>query len=136
MAIMPEVIVAEGRAARRAGLSRCRNPYRGPDFYRWQQGWQQEKDNPTPPAPEPMPEEEPVTTDKRHHALVAQFERAVEEHAFIGTIPLYSEDDDEQRRINAERRRLTTNLTKTRNNLLRELGREPKFTLRVETEDA
>jgi len=134
MAIMPEVIVAEGRAAHRAGISYKANPYRGQAYYQWARGWQQARHE--PPPPEPEPEEEPFTSAKRHVALIQQFQRAVEEHAFIDTIPLYSEDDDEQRRINAERRRLTTNLTKTRNNLLRELGREPKFTLRVETEDA
>ena len=134
--IMPEVIVAEGRAARRAGMDLYSNPYRHAAYYLWQRGWKQEHDNPTPePAPEPAPIlEMSAVIDKRHVALIQQFERAVEEHAFIGTIPLYFEDAEEQRRADAERRRIKANLTRTRNNLLKELGREPKFTLREETD--
>lgn len=126
----PAEVHAEGRAAYRAGLTIHANPHRGQAYYQWRRGWFAERGAPTPePEPEPVPVEEPFTSAKRHVALIQQFERAVEEYAFIGTIPLYSDDDDEQRRINAERRRLTSNLTKTRNNLLRELAREPKFTL-------
>jgi hypothetical protein len=57
--------------------------------------------------------------------MVAAFEAAVKEHAFIGTIPLYHHDPDEQRAIDAERRRITTNYTKTRNRLLKVLEAMP-----------
>jgi len=120
--IMPEVIVAEGRAARRAGTHHSANPYRGWEYYHWHKGWKQERANPTPPAPEPEPEVSAMPS-ARQIALVLQFEQAVEEHAFIGCIPVVSEDHDEQLAINKERRRLTANLTKTRNNLLLELAR-------------
>ena len=53
--------------------------------------------------------------------LVAQFEAAVVDHAFIGTIPEFSDDPEEQMLIDRERRRLTTNLTKTRNRLIKAL---------------
>ena len=125
-------VVAEGRKAFRDGVGIRRNPWRGPAFYWWKKGWLQanaEKAVP-PPPPEPVPVEEPFTSAKRHVALIQQFERAVTEHEWIGTIPVFCEDADEQRRADAERRRLTSNLTKTRNNLLRELAREPKFSLK------
>jgi hypothetical protein len=125
----PSDVIAEGRAAFRAGVHHSANPHKGWAYYEWRRGWKQAKAEP-PPPPEPTREEQVVVASKRHHAIVAQFERAVAEHEFIGTIPLYSEDADEQRRINAERRRLVSNLTKTRNNLLRELAREPKFSLK------
>lgn len=125
----PTDIIAEGRAAHRAGQPAGVNPYRGGNFYLWRRGWVQERASPTPEVPVIDPVEEPVEPNKRHVALVQQFERAVAEHEWIGTIPVLCEDADEQRRADAERRRLTSNLTKTRNNLLRELGREAPFRL-------
>ena len=125
----PSDVTAEGRAAFRAGLHHSANPHKGWAYYEWRRGWKQAKAEPPAPEPEPVVEQ-PAEASKRHHAIVAQFERAVTEHEWIGTIPVFCEDADEQRRADAERRRLTSNLTKTRNNLLRELGREPKFSLK------
>ena len=54
-------------------------------------------------------------------ALVDAFEKAVEEFAFIGTIPGYSEDMEEQRAMDAERATLRRNRTRARNQLLKAL---------------
>lgn len=58
---------------------------------------------------------------RRAERLVKAFEEATYEIAFIGTIPLFSDDPDEQRAIDRERRRLRTNFTRTRNALLNAL---------------
>lgn len=53
--------------------------------------------------------------------LVAQFEAAVAEHEELGAIPMFSDNADEQKRIDAERRRIKTAYTSTRNRLLKAL---------------
>ena len=54
-------------------------------------------------------------------SLIYRFAVATTDMAFIGTIPMFSDDPDEQRAINAERRRIERNLTRTRNALLNAL---------------
>ena len=61
------------------------------------------------------------SAEGRAKTLIYRLEVAATEMAFIGTIPVFSDDPDEQRAINAERRRLNTNLTRARNALLRAL---------------
>jgi len=48
---------------------------------------------------------------------IAAFEKAVDEMAFIGTIPVYSDDPEEQVLITQARKRLKTNYTRTKNRL-------------------
>jgi hypothetical protein len=49
------------------------------------------------------------------------FERAVNDAFEEGAIPLYSDDREEQRMINAARRRIRSNYTRARNRLLKML---------------
>ncbi len=53
--------------------------------------------------------------------LVAAFEDAVNDHVFLGTIPDFSPDPEEQQAIDRERRRIQTNYTRTRNRLIKAL---------------
>lgn len=57
----------------------------------------------------------------RQEKLIDQFERAVEEQAFLGTIPVYSHDREEQQAIDATRKHIKANYTRARNRLLKEL---------------
>lgn len=54
-------------------------------------------------------------------ALVHRFCNATHDMAFLGTIPLFSDDPDEQLAINAERRRIHTNFTRAENALIKAL---------------
>jgi hypothetical protein len=61
------------------------------------------------------------------HMLDA-FESAVYDKAFEGTIPAWSPDREEQKLIDAARRRIKTNYTKARNRLLKALeASQPVF---------
>lgn len=57
-------------------------------------------------------------TRSEAETLILRFQGAAEDFAFIGSIPRFSDDPDEQALINAERRRLHTNLSRTRNALI------------------
>lgn len=55
--------------------------------------------------------------DKYTRAVDA-FERAVEDKAFEGTIPVFSDDREEQQALDAAHKRIQTNYTRARNRLL------------------
>jgi hypothetical protein len=56
--------------------------------------------------------------------MIRQFEHAVIEHADLGTIPLWSDEADEQKRINRERERIMGNYMRARIRLLKALESE------------
>ena len=53
--------------------------------------------------------------------LVNRFSDAVHDMAFLGAIPLFSDDREEQAAIDAERGRIQRNYSRTRNALLKAL---------------
>jgi hypothetical protein len=56
---------------------------------------------------------------KRVKQAIAAFEQAVENRAFIGTIPLHCDDDEEQERADHERFAIEHNYVKARAKLER-----------------
>ena len=47
-----------------------------------------------------------MTHKAKLQAAIDRFAGAVEDYAFLGTIPVYSDDDEEQRAIDRERSRI------------------------------
>ena len=57
--------------------------------------------------------------ETRFERALQSFEKAVREHSELGSIPLIGGDEREQKAINAERKRIKSNYTRSRRRVLR-----------------